>query len=83
VFGYVCMLNFMEWVMLNMMFELSLWFVGDFFEKWVINHEMMFWWNEFFDYVGEVVSVVNWVWNSVLIMSFGYEIEFGEKQILS
>jgi len=35
---------------------IKLWFVGEFCEKWVINHEMMFWWIEIYYYVEEVVN---------------------------
>jgi len=41
---------------------------------------MVFWRIEFHDYVGEDTNVVKWVWNSVLVLSFGCEIEFGEKR---
>jgi len=54
------MLKFMELSML-MWLLVKLWFVGEFCEKWVINQEMVFWWIEFYDYVGEVVNEEYWV----------------------
>jgi len=60
---------------------IKLWFVGEFCEKWVINHEMMFWWIKLYDYDWSSCYWGVTSMNFCLIMSFGYGIEFGEKYV--
>jgi len=80
VIGYFCMLKFgIEYVKCDV--SVKLWFVGEIVRIGWLIMKMEFWWIVFCDYDGEVVNVVEWIWIFVLIKSFGWEIEFGEKWV--
>jgi hypothetical protein len=55
----------------------KLWFVCEFCEKWVIIMKVVFWWIGLYNCVGEVVIVMKWIRNSVMVVVMSQRVERG------